>query len=120
MTGTLCSSQAVLDKTGLNINSGILASEAIIDRYINQAEQLIVGKTRRDWVVSYSDLLDSTKAILESTCAAKVAKEIIASDMSGFQTKAEAITKINVNESEFQAGIRDLKELDIVKIRSVS
>lgn len=120
MTGTLCASQAVLDRIGPFANASIHASGAIIDRYIENAEQVIVAKTRRDWVTSYSDLIDSTKGLLESCAAAKAARDIITFDMSGFSTRAEAITMINVNESEFQSNLKDLKDLDIVKIRSVS
>jgi len=120
MTGTLCASQAVLDRIGPYANSTFLASQALVDRYIENAEQLIVGKTKRDWVDSYANVLTSTKAILESCCAAKAARDIINFDMSGFATRAEAITMINVNESEYQSNLKDLKDLDIVKIRGVT
>lgn len=117
---TLAASQAVTDRVGPNANATIIASEAIIDRYIEIAEQTIVSETRRDWIDSYASLDSSIKATLELCTASHAAMEIIQYDMGGFSTRAEAITMLNVNSSNFQRTLKTLKDLDSVKIREVS
>lgn len=118
--GTLCASQAVLDRVGINANSTIIASEAIIERYIETAEGVIVAETKRAWVDEFASAPSSVQKILESCTASHAAKNIIMFDMSNFTTRAEAITMLNVNESEFQRTIKALKDQDIIKIRSLS
>jgi len=118
--GTLASSQAVTDRIGPFANSTIISSEGIIDRYITNAEKIICAETKREWISEYSDVEAEIKGELESCTAAKAARDIIMFDMSGFSTSAQAITMLNVNETEFQRTLKALKDQDIVKLRSVN
>lgn len=117
---TLCSVQDVLDRCGADASPTIIASSAIVERYIETAEQTIVLETRRAWVDEYASVLDSTKETLKICTASHAAKEIIAYDPKGFAPSSAWITMLNVVENAFQRTLKALKDLDSVKIRSVS
>ena len=117
---TFTTSQAVLDRIGPYANSTIMASEAIIDRYIDSAEQTIVAETRRNWITSSASVSDPVKQTLKLCAACHAAVEIVQDDMSGFSTRAEAITMLDVNEMHFQRTLKALKDADILDIRGLS
>jgi hypothetical protein len=119
MVGTLASTQDVLDRIGIHANATIAASTQIIARYIGLAEQVVCTETRVDWITGFSRVISPVKEELKSCVASHAAKQIIMYDMSGFSTRAEAITMLNVNQDEFVRTIKALKDLDTNKIRSV-
>lgn len=115
---TLCSAQDVLDRIGIYGNTTILASTAIIERYIAVSEGVVCAETRIDWITGFSVANSYAKSELKSCVASHSAKQILMYDMSGI-TRAEAITRLNVNQDEFVRTIKTLKELDTNKIRNV-
>jgi len=116
---TLCTAEDVTDRCGLNANATFIASAAIVERFIAISEQTIVAETRRDWIDSYASVPDSVKETLRICAASDSANAIIKYDMSGFTTRAEAITMLNVNLNDFNRTLKALKELDITDIRSI-
>ena len=116
---TLCTAQDVLDRCGVNANSTVVASTAIIERYIEVSEATICAETRRDWINDYANVPAEVQATLKSCTASHAAKQIIMYDMSGFSTRAEAITMLNVNQDEFVRTKKALEDQDIIKIREV-
>ena len=120
MAPTLCTNQDVLDRCGKNANSIIIASSAILDRYIEISEGVIVSETRIDWITGYASVTASVKNELKSCTASHAAKQIIQYDMSGFASRATAITMLNVNQEEFLRTLKILKDLDTNKLRSVN
>ena len=119
MTVTLCAVQDVLDRCGVNANATIIASSAIVERYIEVSEATICAETRRNWIDDYANVPTVVKATLKSCAASHAAKTIIQQDMSGFSTRAEAITMLNVNQDEFVRTKKALEDQDIIKIREV-
>ena len=120
MAVTLCSVQDVLDRCGLNASSWATASTALVERLINNSEQTIVLETRRDWVNSYASLASGAISTLKICTASHAAIRVINYDMSGYTTRAESITMLNVNWEDFNRTLNALKNLDSVKIRSVA
>lgn len=113
MVITLASVQNVKDRCGVRANATILANAGSeIDRYIEDAEGVVVGLTNIDWVTNYSSVQASIKKMLSTCVSAWAAKEIINYDMNGFTTVSEAITMLNVNEKTFQDTLKQLKELE--------
>lgn len=116
MAFTLTSSGAAVVKAGTNrstvwsVGDSGQTGQAILDKWSNQAEGKIVAETRRDWVGKYSTLGDGVKNILDDVCSSIIAKQIISFDMSGFTSRAEAFTMLNVQDDIVGRGIAILKD----------
>ena len=119
MAPTLATEQDVKDRMGLNANSTIMASGLIIQRYIEDAEGVVVGATKIDWITDITKVTASVKLLLAVCVSAHAAKEIINYDMSGYSSRAEAVTMLNVNENTFTKRLVELKDLDTNKLRRV-
>jgi len=117
---TLCSVQDVLDRCGVNANAAIIASAAIVERYITVSEGILVAETRQDYVGSFGNLSSGTLNDAKSFVASHAAKQIIMQDTSGFTTVASGVSKANANINEYSRALRSLKETDSNKIRSIS
>ena len=107
MTETLCDSGAVKLKAGTNVAT---LTAAQYTQLINQAEGYINSVTRVNWNDVYSTLDADVKQVLEDAASSKAAVGAINYDMSGYTSKAEAITMLNVNFQILQDAIRELKE----------
>jgi len=118
MTVTLASTQDVIDRMGPYVNAAILASGAMISRYIEAAEGSIVSETRRDWITDYTNVVTEVKEELRICTACHAAMEIIQYDMSGYITRGEIITQLNVLDANYQRTLKALKDQDTIKIRS--
>ncbi len=102
MTATLAVSGSVLVKAGANVSSNFTSTNADtnIDPLINQAESLISSISRKDWVAAYSTLTDEVKKILEQFVSAVAAMACISYDMSGYSSRREAETMLDVLNNE--------------------
>jgi len=107
MAETLCDSGAVKLKAGANVAT-LTGSQ--YTQLINQAEADIMASTRIDWVNLYSSLDAENKLILEAACSDKAGIYAISYDMSGYTSRAEAITMLNVLWASFTDALRVLKE----------
>lgn len=116
---TLCNVQDVLDRIGPNANADIIASSAIVERYIDAAEGTIVAETKVNYIGNFGNVSNELKETLTLCTAAHASKEIIAFDMGNYSTRAEAITMLNVQESTFKRTLAALKDLDSQSLRSV-
>ena len=110
MSWTLSTSGAAITKAGLYANSTIVASGAALQKWSYEAEATLAVITRKDWVTDYSGLAANTKAILDDTISSMIAKRIIAYDMSGYTSLAEASTIIDVYHDEITRNIEVLRE----------
>ncbi len=120
MVDTLCSSQAVIDKATVSANATIIASGAIISRYINEAEGLIVGETRIGYVTGYGSVNDQVKQLLSLCCSAHAAFMIVDQDTTGFYSRQVSDTTLNVLFDQYTKALAQLRDLDTNKIRDVS
>ena len=120
MTTTLCSTQDVLDRAGVYLNSTIAGSTTILERYINTSEGMVVSETRINWINEYSSVNASVKEELRICVASHAANAMIKYDMRNFPTSAQAVTLLNVNYEDFNRSLKALKDFDTNKIRSVN
>lgn len=93
--GTLCSNGDVLKKCGANA-SATSSAEACTNVYIKESEGYISTVTRYDWVTNYSSVSTIGKEILRECTAALAAIKVINYDMSGFSTRTEAQTMVDI------------------------
>ena len=120
MAITLTTVQAVKDKATSSANATILANAGSeIDRYIEAAEGVIVGITKIDWITNFSSITASVKVLLSECVSALAANQIISYDMTGFSPMNSAVTTLNVNNKLYQSALKELKDLDTNKLRSV-
>lgn len=117
MVGTLTQSGAVLLKAGTNVSSDLTGTGAlgqtaddIIVSWINEAESHICAETKVNWIDIYSTLDADLKKVLDAAASAWASERAINYDMSGYTSRAEAQTMLNVNYTIFTDSMKILKE----------
>ena len=105
--GTLCSSGAAIHKAGKNchISGALLAEE-----FIQQAESFVSAQSRIDWSGAYAALNKDVKYILEDHVSCLAGMMIINWDMSGYTSRLEAQTMLDVLDERFKKTGDLLKE----------
>lgn len=93
--GTLCINADVLKKAGANANTTATA-EAYTNVFIKEAEGHLCASARYDWVTNYADVSAIGKEILRDAASAYAAVQAINYDMSGFTSRQEALTMVNI------------------------
>jgi len=108
---TMCLSGAVLLKAGANVSS-VLTTDASsqIEQFILQAESFINVVTRVNYTDGFADLNADVKKILEDAASSYAAVSCINYDMSGYSSRAEAQTMLDVNWAKFKECIDLLKD----------
>jgi len=96
MSWTLCVSGSAIVKAGANANSAITASGATLARFSDEVEGTICSKTRYDWVSNYNGVGANFKPILANISSDLIAMKIIGYDMSGYTSRYEALTMLNI------------------------
>lgn len=107
MTTTLCTSGAALHKAGLNVN---ISGAAFADEFVNQAEGVIMVNTRYDWVTNYNSLTSGAKLLLQQTASDLAAIYLINYSMSGYTSRMEASTMLDVLSDRAQISMGYLKD----------
>src|SRR3990167_5224216 len=92
MSWTLTTSGAILSRAGLKAT----ISQGNLVGYSNDAEAVINTATRKDWVADYTNVTANFKGILNHCASSLAAMDIINFDMSGFSSRAEAETMLDV------------------------
>lgn len=95
MTETLCNSGAVKLKAGANVSTALTAEN--YTTLINQAESFIAVNSQYDWVTNYGNIDANTKAVLEEAASSHAAIGAINYDMSGYTSRTEAQTMVDIN-----------------------
>ena len=108
MTVTLTAVSTCKLKAGANWNAAI--TDGNITTFINQAEAYLMAVTRVNWVTLYSTIDATFKLILEDAASSHVAMAMINYDMSGYTSRQEALTMLNVNYTRLTDAIQQLKE----------
>ena len=98
--GTLCTSGAALVKAGIGLsvewNLSGAATELKWDSVIPQAEGYLSTLVREDLVTNYASYDSNIKLILEEACSNLAAIYAIQWDMSGYTSRQEAESMINI------------------------
>lgn len=109
--GTLCINADVEKKAGLNA-SATSTAEAYTNVYILEAEAQLCTAARYDYVTNYASVSTIGKEILRDAASSYAAVLAINYDMSGFTSRQEALTMINILWAGFQKVI-NLLEKDV-------
>ena len=107
--GNITNSGAIVFKAGANVSTSIPEGLGWVT-WISEAQAFINSKTRFNWVDDFDSLNDDVKHILSDTAAAKVAVQAIAYDMSGYTSRGEAESMINVQKEVEKEGLRALED----------
>lgn len=99
--GTLAINADVLKHAGANASSTATA-EAYTNVFIKMAEAQLSSAARYDWVTNYSSVSTIGKQILKDAVASYAAVKAINYDMSGFTSRQEALTMVNILWAAFQ------------------
>jgi len=110
MAWTLCSSGAAISKAGANSESNIKTSGAILADWSDEAEGAICAECHTDFVTNYADYDTEIQNALQTISAAKIAKQIIAYDMSGFTSTREAETMLDYLDDVENKALQTLKD----------
>jgi len=110
MATTMAISGGVILKAGANATTAL--TEAQYTAIINQAEDYINLATTHNWCDDYATLSDDIKFALQDATECLAAMMMIMYDMSGFASRLEAQTMLDVLYNRAQAIIKELKEKD--------
>jgi len=128
--GTYATSGACLIKAGINVSSELTSgagvsfgnpdvntSDEVWDMWIAQAEAFINVATRKNWTDDYGTLDGDVKYVLEQAATDLCGIFAITFDMSGYTSRGEAESMINILRDDFLRCIgilRDLKQQDFM------
>ena len=110
MVTTMTTSSDCVAVAGTNANSTITTSDGRLTTWINQAESFINCATRYNYTDTYATLNADVKAILSETCECLVANKIIGYDMSGYTSRIEAETMMDLNLDTALRGVSILRD----------
>ena len=117
MSWTFCTSGAPVFKAGANVSSEVSTSGAILTAYSDMAEGRIVAETRIDWREDYANLpIDIQNALTES-CTTLIGNMLIAYDMSGYTSREEAQTMLDLNYDSYNKMLGLLKDFKSITIK---
>lgn len=107
-TGILATTAQIQYKAGAGASSTSKA-EAYTNIYVAMAEGVINTMTNKNWCDAYGTLNTDVKGILADAASSLAAMYVIQYDMSGFSSKAEAETMLNVLRDSFVRDVEILK-----------
>ena len=110
MAWTLCTSGAAIYKAGLNANSTVVLSGAILAEWSDEVEGTINAITRKDWTSAFSGLGANYRAILSDTASDMIATKIINYSIADYTSKAEAQTMLNVLDRNTTRNLEVIKD----------
>ena len=112
MAWTLTTSGAALSKAGANAT---ISSAALII-WSNQAEATLSTITRKDWVADYANVTANFKNILSDVVSDMIAMNIVKWDMSGYTSRTEAETILDVLRDNIARNVEILRDVKYQEI----
>lgn len=106
--GIYCKNANIQAYAGINANATAKAVAAT-DIYVLDVESAINVATRKNWSDGYAALNVDVKYMLMQTAAARCAQIVIMNDMSGFTSRVEAETMLDVLQNMYVTNIELLK-----------
>lgn len=108
-TGIFATTAEVQRKAGANASTTSNV-EAYINDFITQAESFINTICKYNFSDTYSTLSVDVRGILKECAACLAAIDVINYDMSGFTSRQEALTMLNILWAKSQDCLRLLKD----------
>lgn len=119
--GIFCTQAEMLQKAGANVNSTLNAATDVTfvysNSFIGQAESEINVLSQYNWSDDYAGLNIDIKSILKEAASNLAAMYCIQYDMSGFSSRYEAETMLDVLRDGYLRCIsilRDIKKRDFM------
>ena len=109
--GVFATTAEIVRKAGANASS-VATGEAYTNDFVAQAESTINVLTKRNWSDDYSGLNADIRDILKEAASNLAAMYVIQYDMSGFTSRAEAQTMLDVLRDGFLRAISVLRTMD--------
>jgi len=113
-TGIFATTAEIQRKAGNNA-SATSKAEAYTNDFIAQAESFINCTTRYNWSDAYAGLNADVKALLKLAASNLAAMYVIQFDMSGFSSRVEAETMLDVLRDGF---VKAIKLLDSQEVKT--
>lgn len=107
--GTLCIQADVAKMAGVNASATSVA-EAYTNVYILMAEGFICAKSAYDWVTNYATVSTIGKEALRDATASYTAIRVLNYDLSGFTSRTEAQTMLDILHAIFADAMNVIKE----------
>ena len=108
MSFNLTSSGACVWKGGKKISPDV--SGAMLSKFCDMAEASLCAITRRDWITLSGATKENFRGILDDTVSSMVAMDMINYDMSGFTSRLEASTCLDVLKDRISTNLACLKD----------
>ncbi len=108
-TGIFATTAEVQGKVGAGA-SAVSNVESFINDFMTQAESLINVATRKNWSDLYSGLNVDIKGLLKEAASSLAAMYVIQYDMSGYTSRVEAETMLDVLRDSALRAISILKD----------
>jgi len=121
MAWTFCTSGSAVLGAGAHANATITASGSALTIWSNAAEGEIVNETQTNFLAGYSSISATSgiKNVLSSVCSDKISQRIINYDMSGYTSRSEAQTMLNVLDNQIKIGIGNLKSYNTSSLKAI-
>ena len=121
MSFTFCVvSGAIIQKAGANASSSVTTSGSMLANFSDYAEGIIIAETRRNWLNNYSTLISGMKWILADCATDLAAMKVINYDMSGYTSRAEAQTMLDVLKDNANKNMQTLKDFKSNEIKEIN
>jgi len=114
----LTTSGAVALRAGKNASPDIINNQDKIISFISGAEAVVNSMTRKNWNDVYSTLTNEKRMLLDEAVSSYAAMNVIAYDMSGYTSRTEAETKLDVLRDMFDRARKLLENKDTVSFVS--
>ena len=118
---TIANTGAVLFKAGRNVQTSggsLITSAAMMMQALSGAESFVNVSSRYNWIDNYSTLDPDVKNLVSDAVASLAAIDLINFDMSGYTSRQEALTMINILWGKYQDImdlLKDKKYTDFMK-----
>ena len=109
------SSGAILEMAGANVSTATVfdsTSGQRLARAYDKAEGYVFSETKIDWSSKLSSIGANFSGAVASVITSKAAIDMINFDMSGYTSRSESRTMLNMNHDNVRRGIAFLKEAD--------
>ena len=111
-SGIFATTLEVQNKAGANA-SATSNTEVYINDFVAQAESVINSMSRYNWSDNYATLNVNVKEILKEAASNLAAMYVIQYDMSGFTSRYEAETMLDVLDQGFKRNLQILKNMQV-------
>jgi hypothetical protein len=109
MAWTFCTSGAAVAKAGNNVSTTIKASGAWLADWSDQVEGSINAESKYDYLTNFATMNANYKQALAEAASSMIGNKLIMWDMSGFTSRFEATTMLDINHDMLTRNLKFLK-----------